>query len=173
MGRTRASAEKALRRAVRRRLASSSVAAVRTSMAPRAAAIFAIAAASSATTCGWPSVSMMRTAAASVGRPTWAKSSTQRMVCWSRNSSVQGMIFAAMMSETVSPAASIEVYVASIVFRAAGWGTSFSSTRVTMPSVPSEPMNRSRRLYPATSLTHLLPSQTISPLARTASSPMT
>ena len=40
-----------------------------------------------------------------------------------RNSSVQGMIFAAMMSDTVSPAASIDVYDASIVFRACGCGT--------------------------------------------------
>lgn len=38
--------------------------------------------------------------------------------------------------------------------RAAGLGTSFSSTSVMMPSVPSDPMKRSFSEYPATSLTH-------------------
>jgi hypothetical protein len=47
------------------------------------------------------------------------------------------MILAAMIADTVSLAASIRAYVASIVFFAAGFGTSLSSTLVMMPSVPS------------------------------------
>ena len=53
------------------------------------------------------------------------------------------MMRAAMIADTVSAASSIRSYSASIVRRAAGRGTSFSSTSVMMPSVPSEPMNRS------------------------------
>ena len=61
----------------------------------------------------------------------------------SRNSSVQGMIWAAMMSLTVCAAASIAPKVATIVFFAAGLGISLSSTWVMTPSVPSLPMKRS------------------------------
>ena len=100
-------------------------------------AISSICAASSATAAGWPSVSISRIASASSGRPTCAKSSTQWIVIRSRNSSVHGMIFAAMIAETVSAAASMRAKVASIVFFAAGLGTSLSSTFVMMPSVPS------------------------------------
>ena len=53
------------------------------------------------------------------------------------------MIFAAMIAETVSLALSMRAYVASIVFFAAGFGTSLSSTFVMMPSVPSLPMKMS------------------------------
>ena len=53
------------------------------------------------------------------------------------------MIRAAMIAETVSAASSMRSYSASIVWRAAGRGTSLSSTSVMIPSVPSEPMKRS------------------------------
>ena len=53
------------------------------------------------------------------------------------------MIRAATIADTVSAASSILSYSASIVCRAAGRGTSFSSTSVMMPSVPSEPTNKS------------------------------
>ena len=65
------------------------------------------------------------------------------MVLRSRNSSVQGMIFAAMMAETVSGRPSIRAKVASRVCLAAGLGSSLSSTFVITPSVPSLPMKRS------------------------------
>ena len=83
------------------------------------------------------------------------------------------MIFRAMIANTVAAAASIRANVASSVLLAAGLGTSFSSTLVMIPRVPSEPMKISFIEYPATSFTHLLPSETISPLASTTSSPMT
>ncbi len=53
------------------------------------------------------------------------------------------MIFAAMIAETVSAAASMRAKVASMVFFAAGLGTSLSRTLVMTPSVPSEPMKMS------------------------------
>ena len=59
---------------------------------------------------------------------------------------MQGTIFASMMADTVAAAASIRAYVARIVWRAAGLGSSRSSTSVTTPSVPSLPMKRSFRL---------------------------
>ena len=56
----------------------------------------------------------------------------------------RGFIFAAMMADTVSAASSMVLKTASNVFRVAGFGMSLSRTLVMMPSVPSEPMNRSR-----------------------------
>ena len=124
VGLRRASAENALRRAAASASASASSRAARTSRAPCSRAIAAIRSASSATAAGWPSVSISSTAAQSVGRPTWANSSTQPAVIRSRNSSVHGMIRAAMIAETVSAASSIRSYSASIVRRAGGRGTS-------------------------------------------------
>ena len=56
---------------------------------------------------------------------------------------MQGMICAAMMSDTACAAWSICANVATSVFFAAGFGISFSNTLVMTPSVPSEPMNKS------------------------------
>ena len=60
-----------------------------------------------------------------------------------------------------------------MVRRAAGRGTSLSSTSVMIPSVPSDPTNRSFIEYPATSFTHWLPNRAIRPSASTTSSAMT
>ena len=173
VGLIRAKAEKAERRAVARRTASCSSAAATTLSAAWRRAISDIRRASSSTTEAGPSVSMSSKAPASVGRPMRAKSSTQRMVVWSRNSSVQGMIFAAMISVTVSAASSMRLNEASSVRRAAGFGIRRNSTLVMIPRVPSDPMKRSLSEYPATSFTHLLPIQTTSPLASTTSRPIT
>ena len=73
----RASALKALRRAVASWVASASSLATRTSFARLALASSSIFEASSATAAGWPSVSISNNASQSSGRPILAKSSTQ------------------------------------------------------------------------------------------------
>ena len=173
VGAKRARALNALRRAVASCAASAASLATRTSMAPLALASSSILAASSATAAGWPSVSINSSASQSSGRPTFEKSSTQWMVVRSRNSSVHGMICAAMMSLTVCAAASIASKVATIVFFAAGLGMSLSSTLVMTPSVPSLPIITSFSEKPATSFTHLFPSHITSPSGSTTSRPIT
>ena len=54
------------------------------------------------------------------------------------------MIFAAMMSETVSPAASSDAYDASIVLRLCGCGTSFRiDSALTLFPLPDSPTTAS------------------------------
>ncbi len=107
VGRSRASALKALRRAVASNTASAADAARFTSIAPCARHSSSTFNASSITAAGCPSVSIKRIASASRGRPTFVKSSTHWIVLRSRNSSVHGIIFAAMIADTVSAAASM------------------------------------------------------------------
>jgi hypothetical protein len=144
VGATRASAANAERRAVARRSDSSAVR-PRARRSRRACArACAMISASSATTAGWPSVSISRTASASRGRPTFAKSSTQLIVVRSRNSSVQGMIGCAMIAETVSAASAPSSRRREQRFLRRGLGQQRSRILVKMPSVPSEPMKTSR-----------------------------
>ena len=56
-----------------------------------------------------------------------------------------GTIPAAMMSVTARPPASSESYAASTRWTASGAGVSLTMILVTMPSVPSEPVNAPSR----------------------------
>ena len=92
-----------------------------------------------------------------------------------RNASATARVWASSRgtAETASAAWSICANVATMVFFATGFGMSRSRTLVITPRVPSEPMNKSLSEYPATSLTHLLPVHSNSPLGNTTSIPMT
>ncbi len=62
---------------------------------------------------------------------------------------------------------------ARIVATASGWGMSFKTAFVTIPSVPSDPTSILVRSYPTTPFTVDTPVRTSSPVPRTASSPNT
>lgn len=115
VGFNRASADRALRRAVRSASASVSSFAIRTSTAfieRQTLAMFSI---SRLTTSGGPSCSINKIAFTSVGKPICANSSTTSIVGWSKNSSVAGMILFAIIEETARAASLISSYSASIV----------------------------------------------------------
>ena len=79
----------------------------------------------------------------------------------------------AKIAFTASAASSSVRKVAVMVRTASGLGTTLITALVITPSVPSDPTNSSVRLYPTTSLMHLEPVRTTSPVGSTTSSPMT
>ena len=83
-----------------------------------------------------------------------------------------GTIPAPMMSETDCEASSSERNAANMVNTASGLRIKRTATFVTIPRVPSEPMNAPRRSNPNVSL-DVPPSQTFSPSASTTSIPKT
>ena len=76
---------------------------------------------------------------ASVGYPAWTPASTARMIGSSIASRAAGTMPSAMIAETAAEATSIESKVASAVWTASAPRVSFTTTLVTIPSVPSEP----------------------------------
>src|ERR1700758_36314 len=83
-----------------------------------------------------------------------------------------GTMPAPMMSDTAWPPSAVVAYAASRVCTTSGSGISLTTILVTMPSVPSEPVNAPTRSYPdATPVPS--PSQVSSPAGVTISSPVT
>ena len=83
-----------------------------------------------------------------------------------------GTIPAAMMADTAAPPALVLSNAASRQVTASGSGVSFTTILVTMPSVPSDPVNAPIRSYPGLAPVPS-PSQTSSPSGVTISSPIT
>jgi hypothetical protein len=79
---------------------------------------------------------------------------------------------AAMMSDTAWPPSAVEEYAASSVCTTSGSGISLTTILVTMPSVPSEPVNAPSRSYPVVTPVPS-PSQVSSPDGVTISRPVT
>ena len=88
---------------------------------------------------GGPSISMMSTAPASVGKPKWNAASTAPTMVRSIISSAAGTMPAAITPETVAVASATVSNTASKVVTAAGIGSSRKVAAVTIPKVPSEP----------------------------------
>ncbi|MNR18061.1 hypothetical protein D3C85_1347620 [compost metagenome] len=139
VGRKRARAVNALRLAVNSFRASSCVLAMLTASACSSRHISEMRAMSRSTISGSPSCSISKIASISSGSPSFAKSSTTRIVGLSINSRVAGMMRFSMILETVRAAAFKSLYIASIVFFAFGGGISLSVASVITASVPSEP----------------------------------
>ena len=94
------------------------------------------------------------------------------MVTLSIISNADGTMPAPMMSETACDASSRDLKAANSVTTDSGTFISRTATLVTIPKVPSEPMNAPRRSYPKVSR-DLPPSQTRVPSASTTSIPST
>ena len=104
-----------------------------------------------------PSASIRSNAATSRGKPMPTQSSTQLIVTESISSRVDGIIFREMIAETVRAASMTSSYSARRVFLVRGFGISFKAIFEKIPMVPSDPIKNFVRLYPATSLRHLVP----------------
>ena len=94
------------------------------------------------------------------------------MVTLSIISIADGTIPAPMMSDTACDASSSDLKAASIVFTDPGTFINLTATFVTIPKVPSDPINAPLRSYPKVSR-DFPPSQTRSPSASTTSKPST
>ncbi len=122
--------------------------------------------------CSGPSSSTSSAAPASVGHPAWPICSDAPIERLSIISMAPGTIPADTISETTSPAWLVESKNATSVRTDSGFGTTRSQTFVATPRVPSEPTNAPSRSYPGGSSSGP-PTCTISPSARTSSSPVT
>src|SRR3984957_17254615 len=87
-------------------------------------------------------------------------------------SQAAGMVPAAIVSDTARPPSLVLAYAASRVCTTSGTGISLTTILVTMPSVPSEPVNAPSRSYPVVTPVPS-PSQASSPDGVTISTPVT
>ena len=92
--------------------------------------------------------------------------SAQSTLSRSRNSQIAGCTRARNSTFAAVSAAPSSLKDVSSVHRAAGCGTSLSTAPVTMPSMPSLPIHRSRRLKPAANFLVAVPHSTNSPVGR-------
>ncbi len=144
----------------------------KTSRAPDSRHAFSICAISSLREEPGASDCATSSAPASTSSPIGRCSSTARIEAWSISSSIEGR--SPDRIATTASAATVGLgKVATNVERASCAGTSRSTTRVTIPSVPSLPTKSLSRLSPATSLIRLPPSCTSVPSASTTSRPST
>ena len=133
--------------------------------------------ASSARTDGWPSISTNKIEQVSLMPPSSSVENTRlprcfsaaSTVCVSKNSKTDGLILEPMSSAAASSANSSVRQAIKKVRRAKGLLTSLSVALVMIPSVPSDPIQRSRKLIPLTNFLKGAPHFTFSPVGRNPS----